>query len=398
MGWVYNLEKPDPHSDFGQVIAICLVFTIAAFLAIILRFYIRIHTKRSLWLDDYAALYSAIMVAGYCASSILQTRWGLGLHAEYFPAANVKEFSKVQYVGGPFYAMALLGFKVSLLASYLRIGGFVKVYRTIIIVAIVAVVVNQVIFTFLFIFPCRPIAMQWDSDLSGKCIDTLKSYYALAGSHSRLYDPFIYCPILTNTGTSLGFDLLIIALPLPVLWNLQLGKRQKVALCCVFAIGFFVTIIQIIRIFTIARLKTYTDSKPVILWSIIEISLAVIIACVPTYGPYFRVFVSNISSYRRRPTGQDYPLTSGNRQTRASSRKFGLSSLGRDDARFDRTPLPRPYDNSTPHTTTISSSKVTGDNDSEELILGNANQGMFAAVGEQEKGIQKVMEVTVERH
>lgn len=51
--------------------------------------------------------------------------------------------------------MALLGFKVSLLASYLRIGGFVKVYRTIIIVAIVAVVVNQVIFTFLFIFPCR---------------------------------------------------------------------------------------------------------------------------------------------------------------------------------------------------------------------------------------------------
>lgn len=275
--------------------------------------------------------------------------------------------------------MALLGFKVSLLASYLRIGGFVKVYRTIIIVAIVAVVVNQVIFTFLFIFPCRPIAMQWDSDLSGKCIDTLKSYYALAG-------------------TSLGFDLLIIALPLPVLWNLQLGKRQKVALCCVFAIGFFVTIIQIIRIFTIARLKTYTDSKPVILWSIIEISLAVIIACVPTYGPYFRVFVSNISSYRRRPTGQDYPLTSGNRQTRASSRKFGLSSLGRDDARFDRTPVPRPYDNSTPHTTTISSSKVTGDNDSEELILGNANQGMFAAVGEQERGIQKVMEVTVERH
>ena len=108
-----------------------------------------------------------------------ETRWGLGLHAEYFPAANVKQFSKVcvgfltvpramnecskrllaqvQYVGGPLYAMSLLGFKVSLLASYLRIGGFVKVYRAIIIGAIVAVVVNQVIFTFLFIFPCRPV-------------------------------------------------------------------------------------------------------------------------------------------------------------------------------------------------------------------------------------------------
>ncbi|KAE8165061.1 hypothetical protein BDV40DRAFT_259305 [Aspergillus tamarii] len=379
MGWVYNLEKPDPHSEFGQVIAICVVFMIAALLAVALRFYIRIHTKRSLWLDDYAALYSALMVTGYGVSSVYQTRWGLGLHAEYFPTANVKEFSKIQYVGGPFYAMSLLGFKVSLLASYLRIGGFVKVYRTIIIVAIVAVVVNQVIFTFLFIFPCKPIAMQWDTSLSGTCINTLKSYYALAG-------------------TSLGFDIIIIALPLPVLWNLQLGKRQKVALCCVFALGFFVTIIQIIRIFTIARLKTYTDSKPVILWSIIETSLAVIIACVPTYGPYFRVFVSNISSYRRRPTGQDYPLTSGNRQTRASSRKLALSSLARDDARFDIPRSPRPYDNSTPHTTTISSSKVTADNDSEEHILGNSNPGMFASVGDQERGIHKVMEVTVERH
>ncbi|GAB1200648.1 hypothetical protein APSETT444_010022 [Aspergillus pseudonomiae] len=319
MGWVYNLDKPDPHSEIAQVIAVLLVFTIAALLAVALRFYIRIHTKRALWLDDYAALYSAIMTAGYCASSILQTRWGLGLHAEYFPTANVKQFSKIQYAGGPLYSMSLLGFKVSLLASYLRIGGFVKMYRTIIIVAIAAVVVNQIIFTFLFIFPCKP-----------------------------------------------------------------------VALCCVFAIGFFVTIIQIIRIFTIARLKTYTDSKPVILWSIVEISLAVIIACVPTYGPYFRVFVSTISSYRRRPTGQDYPLTSGNRQT---TRKNGLSTLGRDDVPEGL----RPYDNSTPHTTTISSSKVSPDNDSEEHILGNP-QGMFATVDDQERGIHKVMEVTVERN
>ncbi|KAE8379333.1 hypothetical protein BDV26DRAFT_169359 [Aspergillus bertholletiae] len=377
MGWVHNLEKPDPHSEVSQVIAVSLVFTIIALLAVALRFYIRIHTKRPLWLDDYAALYSAVMVTGYCASTIAQTRWGLGLHADYFPTANVKSFSKIQYAGGPLYAMSLLGFKVSLLASYLRIGGFVKTYRTIIIIAIVAVVVNQVIFTFLFIFPCQPISAQWNPEVVGKCINALKSYYALAG-------------------TSLGFDLVIIMLPLPVLWNLQLGRKQKVALCCVFALGFFVTIIQIIRVFTIYRLKTYTDSKPVILWSIVEISLAVIIACVPTYGPYFRVFVSNISSYRRRPTGQDYPLTSGNRHTRGSSRKLGLSSLGRDEPRFDVPEGPRPYDNSTPHTTTISSSKATPDNDSEEHILGNGNQAMFTSVGD-DRGIHKVMEVTVER-
>ncbi|KAF7591206.1 hypothetical protein BBP40_001865 [Aspergillus hancockii] len=379
MGWVYNLEKPDPHSEINQVIAISVVFPIAALLAVVLRFYIRIHTNRSVWLDDYAALYSAVMVSGYSGITIAQTRWGLGLHAAYFPDANVKPFSKMQYAGGPIYAMSLLGFKVSLLASYLRIGGFVKVYRLIIIIAIGAVVINQVLFTFLFIFPCTPIAKQWDHEIRGTCINTLKSYYGLAG-------------------TSLGYDLVIIALPLPVLWNLQLGKRQKIALCCVFAIGFFITIIQIIRIFSIARLQTYTDSKPIILWSIAEVSLAVIIACVPTYGPYFRVFISNISSYRRRPTGQDYPLTSGNRHTGASSRKMGHSGLGRDEPGFDVADAPRPYDNCVPHTTIISSSqKTTGDNSSEEHILGHASQSNLVDSG-RDRGIHKVMEVTVERN
>lgn len=76
-------------------------------------------------------------------------------------------------------------------------------------------------------------------------------------------------------GTSLGFDLLIIALPLPVLLTLRLRRLQKVALVVIFALGFFVTIIQIIRIFTVRNLQTYTDSRPIIVWSVVEVSLGV---------------------------------------------------------------------------------------------------------------------------
>ncbi|KAE8149172.1 hypothetical protein BDV25DRAFT_168015 [Aspergillus avenaceus] len=349
MGWVYNLETADPNSHIPRVIAISLVFPIFALLAVALRFYIRIHTKRSVWLDDYASLFSAVIGAGYGANTIVQTRWGLGLHFDYFPEANLIPFGKIQYAGGPLYAMALLGFKVSLLASYLRIGGFVKLYRAIIILAIVAVMCNQLLFTFLFIFPCRPV---W-------------------------------------------YDIVIIALPLPVLWNLQLGQRQKIALGCVFAIGFFITIIQIIRIFSIQNLKVYTDSQPIIIWSIIETSLAVIVACVPTYGPYFRLFVSNISSYRRRPTGQTYRLTSGNHPTGRSSRKPGTSTLGRDDPGFELDES-RPYDSSVPHTTMITSQGLAGDNESEEHILGKTSPQTY--ISGSEGGIQKVTEVTVERH
>lgn len=172
-------------------------------------------------------------------SSCVETRWGLGLSAEYFPPENEIPFSKMQYAGGPIYTLSLLGFKISLLASYLRIGGFVKTYRLVIHAVIAACVCNQIIFTFLLSFGCNPVrylyllttriiiqllgdchmangvwmvqvAKQWDQTIPGKCINTVASYYALAG-------------------TSLGFDVIIIALPLPILMRLQLKLRQKVA-------------------------------------------------------------------------------------------------------------------------------------------------------------------------
>lgn len=53
--------------------------------------------------------------------------------------------------------MALLGFKVSLLASYLRIGGFVESYKRIIQVVIVACVCNQIAFTLALLLGCQPV-------------------------------------------------------------------------------------------------------------------------------------------------------------------------------------------------------------------------------------------------
>ncbi|KAE8348187.1 hypothetical protein BDV28DRAFT_164873 [Aspergillus coremiiformis] len=345
MSWVYNLERPDPNSDTLEVITICLVFPITALVAVALRFFIRIHTKRSIWLDDYAALYSAVMVSGYSGNTILQTRWGLGLHAEYLPAMNVKTFGKIQYAGGPIYVMGLLGFKVSLLASYLRIGGFIRKYRIIITMTIVAVVINQLLFACLLIF-------------------------------------------------HLVYDIVILTLPLPVLRGLKLDRRQKIALYCVFAIGFFITIIQIFRITSIRGLQSHTDSKSIILWSTVEVSLAAVIACVPIYGPYFRVFVSNISSYRRRPS-PDLPL-SCNRHTRTSTGASD-SRQSHDQPSLDLPSTPQPYDNGMSHQTTISSSqRVEEDNDSQEHILGAGNRETLVA--DAHGRIRKVMEIRVERH
>ncbi|RAK77460.1 uncharacterized protein BO72DRAFT_509303 [Aspergillus fijiensis CBS 313.89] len=405
MPWVHNLAHPDPHSHVARVIAICLTFSISALLAVLLRLHIRLHTKRDLWLDDYAAICSALLGLGYAGVAVAQTRYGLGLDAASFPDANVVMFSKIQYAGGPLYILALLFFKVSLLTSYLRIGGFVAAYRWVIIAVTGAVACNQLAFTLLLTLACQPVAKQWDSSIPGTCIDTVASYYA----------PY-------PTGTSLGFDIVIIALPLPVLWTLQLRHTQKVALIGIFALGFFITIIQIIRIFTIKNLKTYTDSQPIVLWSDVEISLGVIIACIPTYGPYFHAFASTLSSSYRTRRRKRTAGVSGSQTLNNHSRSYGLMSGVRRTQRNQSRMLPsetddqageflelghrnhhprgyqeRPWDNAVMVTTTIEHS--SGDSSSLESNERRASGGRHgdgpAAPHAAALQIQKVMEVEV---
>jgi hypothetical protein len=59
---------------------------------------------------------------------------------------------------GPQYCLAILGFKVSLLASYLRVAGFNRTYAIALYVCIALVTVSQLIFTGLHIASCSPIA------------------------------------------------------------------------------------------------------------------------------------------------------------------------------------------------------------------------------------------------
>lgn len=98
----------------------------------------------------------------------------------------------------------------------------------------------------------------------------------------------------------MGFDLITILLPFPVLKQLQLNMRKKIVIAILIGLGLFVTVIQIIRIRTIALLKTYTDSKPIIIWSIVEINLGVFIACVPSFAPLLKYFSREISSYQTK--------------------------------------------------------------------------------------------------
>ncbi|KAK3072224.1 hypothetical protein LTR53_007216 [Teratosphaeriaceae sp. CCFEE 6253] len=283
-GWVHNLTTAPRSTDAGRIIAIASAFSAISLLCILIRLAQRWTVFKAFGLDDIAATCSMLLGTGYSLAAILQTQYGLGLTAADFPLINAVPFSRIQYIGGPIYCLATLGFKVSLLASYLRLAGFNQTYRYVLHAVLALVILNQLLYACLLSFACRPIAKQWDPALDGTCIDQLPTYFGLGGS-------------------SLGFDILIILLPFPILQRLQLDLSKKLALGCLFALGFFVSVIQIIRVRTIAALANYTDSAPIIVWSIVEIHTGVVIACMPAFAPLLKKAGSRVSHTYRSDSG-----------------------------------------------------------------------------------------------
>ncbi|THW86868.1 hypothetical protein D6C98_01825 [Aureobasidium pullulans] len=120
-------------------------------------------------------------------------------------------------------------------------------------------------------------------------------------------------PDIANAVCNSVSDLLILALPIPIVWNLALTRRKKITLSLVFAMGSAGCIVSIIRLRSIiAYLQqgdgdlTYTICDFVV-WSAIETMMSMVCTCVPTLRPLFETYFRGIftgSTHDSKPTGQ----------------------------------------------------------------------------------------------
>lgn len=66
---------------------------------------------------------------------------------------------------------------------------------------------------------CRPFAKNWDPLLPGVCGSAIKA-------------------LVATSVINLVVDLMIIVLPMPMVWQLQMAARKKIALTMTFGLGF----------------------------------------------------------------------------------------------------------------------------------------------------------------
>ena len=101
--------------------------------------------------------------------------------------------------------------------------------------------------------------------------------------------------IIYSTVVDILIDLMIMAMPLKLLYNVQISLRQKLALSGVFSLGMVIVIFSIIRavqVTTTARSDTFLLA----FWGVLESTVAVIVGCLPPFKSLF----TNVGSTKAR--------------------------------------------------------------------------------------------------
>ncbi|KAI0836945.1 hypothetical protein F5Y06DRAFT_305010 [Hypoxylon sp. FL0890] len=270
MSWTYN--TPEGTVTAGpEITAIAITFTGFSLILVCLRMYVRIWIVKGFGHDDWMIMVSWVgaFVCSICA--VVQTKYGLGLtKQEDVPRENMYNFGLIQYIGAPFYIVGIWGFKMSLLLCYLRF--FPRGHRTTTIIIAVFCTVGHVAFVCVSLFLCSPIEKAWNPNVTWGHCGNVAIYY------------------LGMSWVTIFIDLMVIGLPFPVLLKSKIPLRRKVALLVLFALGLFVTGIQIIRILLIASIANYLHYAHAIVWSIIETNVGIMTTCLPTFGPLFKYF------------------------------------------------------------------------------------------------------------
>lgn len=94
-----------------------------------------------------------------------------------------------------------------------------KTFHRISYVIMVLLASYGVAFAITSLAACRPFAFTWDKiHQNGACINT-----------SRFY--------MSQTISGFIFDVIVVALPMPMLWGLQVKLQRKIALTSIFGVG-----------------------------------------------------------------------------------------------------------------------------------------------------------------
>ncbi|RPA83338.1 hypothetical protein BJ508DRAFT_71098 [Ascobolus immersus RN42] len=286
-----NYVNPEQRASLlrGLVIGLDAV----AWFFVVIRLISRRWVLGKLNLEDWLIVVGAVFATGMVVAMSQATRYGVGYHYYDTPLEWYLPQQRSMFSVGMLYNPTLMFIKSSILAFYIRLSPH-RHFRWACFFVLFITIAGAIGFSLTAFFACNPIDWQWNPHKYGpenpkskdvKCLDML------------------YLSVILGSFNS-ATDVLILLLPLPMIWKVNLPKRQKFAVSLVFSLGTFVCITSISRTVLIQQTRFIEDSRDYSydsfmshLWSITEPTVGIICACLPAIRPILsRLFPRAFSS------------------------------------------------------------------------------------------------------
>lgn len=263
-----------------------------ALLVFLLRAYVRTVMLRVFGVDDALMLVAIILAVTVFALFVQGTHYGIGKHIF---AISPQQFSSVFYLlfwQGLLVVSAVSFVKLSIAFFLLRLAQRTQYRRF-----LYGVVVFLILFTFVscgpIIFQYRPVAAAWNFSLrppplgtgTGKCMDI--NVFGKIG--------------VFNSSINAFTDVLFAALPIPMIWTLKINFRTKTSLIGILSLGFLACFAAIYK--TPLQYHFFEDTDPTghgawfWVWQIIELTLGIISASLPSLKPLFNWFLETAKAF-----------------------------------------------------------------------------------------------------
>ncbi|KAJ5779378.1 hypothetical protein N7457_007098 [Penicillium paradoxum] len=261
---------------------------------VVLRFYTRFTFKQSLGLEDLACTLAWLLFMGYCGISIVVGKYGGGYYYDELTAEEKIHFKKYCYVATILYCPMALLVKVALLAILTRIFKPFRGKVLFIYIFLGCLCCYYTIALVVKIRMCGPIPKYWLEDrIKGSCLDQTAA-------------------LIADSVISVVSDLIILVLPLPLTWSLQMSRNRKLRVIGLLGAGGLATAFSLYRLVLV--LKGHEDQNVlfvcVILSGNAEGGVGLICACLPVLNVMLAYYKKNYSSNKYYQNGgSTHPLS-----------------------------------------------------------------------------------------
>ncbi|OAG19000.1 hypothetical protein CC77DRAFT_1010222 [Alternaria alternata] len=287
-----NVNEPE------TILGLTIAFLSVAIFTLSLRLWFRIKDRLWGWDDLFVVLAAAASFIGDIMVCMMPVD-GLGLHLWTLDAEHLTSYFKHIYSTNAAYTASTALIKLSILIQYLRLFAEAapsathaqyRLARCITWAMIVICSLWGLTFFFLALFPCNPIAKNWNPTLDGTCI----------GWGSKNPQDFFHM-FLGHAVSNCLLDILVLLLPVPFVTTLRIAGKSRAGLVGLFSLGCVVVIVAIGRMIAMSVNKAGTEPvldmsfhTPIVyIFAVLEVNFAIITASIPIFWPAIATLASN---------------------------------------------------------------------------------------------------------